>query len=259
MRCMYRFSKSILLTGVAVIASAAVVLGSQQPADLGLHPIAAVESRKVWQVNGEKAFLYKSKMAIDADGAPNTYHPVSDFGIDDLFNGGTPGNWWAVVTDTGEPDGLPIFQGPDDPAPGYYVSTTSLMDLTRPVRDPARYVDATKIPFFVLPMAVIKAGDAHLGDFAVVYNSHNNRLAYAIFADEGPPNLLGEGSIALANQLKINPNARNGGIADGIVFLVFPRSGNEKPRSVREINREGSKLFKAWGGLKQLRALVPVL
>jgi hypothetical protein len=34
-----------------------------------------------------------------------------------------PGNWWALVTRNGRP----IVQGADDPAPGFYVSTTTLV------------------------------------------------------------------------------------------------------------------------------------
>lgn len=71
--------------------------------------------------------------------------------------------------------------------------------------------------------------------------------------------MIGEGSIALAKSLKINPDARNGGIANGIVFLVFPHSGNEKPRSVRDIRKEGSKLFNTWGGLNLLKTLISSL
>ena len=69
------------------------------------------------------------------------------------------------------PDGTPVVQGPDDPAPGYYVSTTALEDRTRAVTDPRRYVDSNEIPFVVLPYD--QRGDARLGDFGVVVNRAN--------------------------------------------------------------------------------------
>lgn len=37
-------------------------------------------------------------------------------------NAGRPDNWWGIVTRHGEP----VIQGANDPAPGCYVSTTSL-------------------------------------------------------------------------------------------------------------------------------------
>lgn len=220
-----------------------------------LNVIATIENSRVCQRAGDTAFLFKGKMAVDADGAPNTYHPISDMGLDDLANGGRPGNWWAVVTDNGQPDGQPILQGPNDPAPGFYVSTTSLMDETKPVTDPHRYVDATAIPFFVLPPPIIKLTDSRLGDFAVVWNTQNDKIAYAIFADVGPFEKIGEGSIALAKALGINPDARNGGTGQGIVYLVFPRSGNEKPRPAKVIDKETKRRLKSWGGLSRLKTL----
>ena len=90
---------------------------------------------------------------------------------------------------------------PDDPAPGFYVSSTSLQDKTKDRTDPLRYVDATQIPYIVLPSAVRTNLGAQLGDFAVVINSQSGQLAEAIFADIGPWGKIGEGSIALANNL----------------------------------------------------------
>ena len=82
-------------------------------------------------------------MTIDADGAPNAYHP-DNTGLDDLKNAGAPGYWEGLAKDK---DGEPFVQGPDDPFPGYYVSATALADRSKPVNDPTRYVDASKIPF----------------------------------------------------------------------------------------------------------------
>jgi hypothetical protein len=39
--------------------------------------------------SGQTAFFYQSKMSIDADGAPNAYHP-DNIGLDDLKNAGYP-------------------------------------------------------------------------------------------------------------------------------------------------------------------------
>src|ERR1019366_5819990 len=100
----------------------------------------------IGRLPGSTAFFYESGMTIDADGAPNAYHPDNS-GLDDLTNAGTPGNWEGLAKDR---NGEPFVQGPGDPFPGYYVSSTALADRTRPVRDPLRYVDASNIPYVVL-------------------------------------------------------------------------------------------------------------
>jgi hypothetical protein len=96
-----------------------------------------------------------------------------------------------------------------------------------------------------------------LGDFAAAIHSKNRRLSYAIFADIGPAGKLGEGSIALLQSLGQNPfvgNKARRGIDDDILYVVFPGSGNGKPRASAEINAEGEKLFKNWGGMTRIAA-----
>jgi hypothetical protein len=204
----------------------------------------------IWHVPGDTAFFYEAGMTIDADGAPNAYHP-DNIGLDDLANAGSPGNWYGLAKDA---DGEPFVQGPDDPFPGYYVSATALADRTKSVNDPTRYVDASKIPFIVLPGAMARQIGARPGDFAAVFNQRNGQGSYAIFGDVGPSDRIGEGSVALAENLGIRSDARNGGARRGILFLVFPGSGNGRPRPVEEINSEAEKLLQAWGGASQLAA-----
>jgi hypothetical protein len=73
-----------------------------------------------------RGFFYKSGLAIDADGAARANHPNDQLGLDSLAHAGHRGNWWALVTDNEKTSGTPVVQGPADPAPGYYVSTTAL-------------------------------------------------------------------------------------------------------------------------------------
>lgn len=204
----------------------------------------------VWDVENGNAVMFQSGMTIDADGAPNAYNP-DNTGLDDLANAGEPGHWGGIVADG---DGEPLVQGPDDPYPGYYISCTSLADWTKPFNDPSRYVDASKIPYIVLPGELSRQIGARLGDFAVVVNARNGNSAYAIFADIGT---MGEGSVALANQLGIWSDARRGGTRGGILYLVYPGSGNHHPRSLDEINSETGKLFESWGGMKKLSSCTP--
>jgi len=196
----------------------------------------------IGRLPGSSAFFYESGMTIDADGAPNAYHPDNS-GLDDLANAGTPGMWEGLAKDS---DGQPYIQGPSDPFPGYYVSATALADRSKPVNDPARYVDASKIPFVVLPGKMARQLGARPGDFAAVFNERNGKSSSAIFGDVGPSDRIGEGSVALAEKLGIRSDARNGGTRRGILYLVFPGSGTGRPRTIDEINGETQRLLQQW-------------
>jgi len=204
----------------------------------------------IWRLPGSSALFFEAGMTIDADGAPNAYHP-QNLGLDDLANAGEPGHWMSLVKDE---NGEPVVQGPGDPFPGYYVSTTALSDRSKSAADPYRYVDASKIPYIVLPRGVSRDEGARLGDFAVVFNLRNGKSSHAIFADVGPMESMGEGSIALAENLGVRSDPRRGGTRGGILYIVFTGSGNGKPRSLEEINDQAEKLFEAWGGPGQLAA-----
>lgn len=211
----------------------------------------------VWSTLGHsRAMIYKSGFAVDADGAFRAYHPDDASGLDALRHAGHPGNWWALVTDSEKKSGRPILQGEGDPAPGFYVSTTALYDPDNPnVRDPKRYVDAAEIPYVVLHPRALHF--AKLGDFATVVNLKNGKIAGAIVADESAARLpVGEGSMALADALGIDSDPRTGGLDKdkNIVYVVYPGSGNGRPREAEEIAAEGERLFEAWGGLKRVKA-----
>jgi len=195
----------------------------------------------VYHLRGDSAFFFSAGMAIDADGAPNAYN-AENSGLDDLSNAGEPGHWDGVLQDR---DGNPLIQGPDDPFPGYYISCTALADWTKDRLDPTRFVDASKIPYIALPGDLARQTGARLGDLTAVYNMRNGKYSYAIFADIGA---LGEGSIALADDLGLWPDARRGGTWGGIVYVVFPGSGNHRPKTLGEINALTGDLFQSWGG-----------
>jgi hypothetical protein len=88
----------------------------------------------------------------------------------------------------------------------------------------------------------------------MVFNLQNGKSSPAIYADTGPADRIGEGSIALAENLGLWPDARSGGTTRGILFLVFPGSGDGRPKRVEEIESEAEHLFQAWGGNDQLTA-----
>src|SRR5262249_42071700 len=158
-------------------------------------------------------------------------------------------------TDNNRRDGNPVVQGPDDPAPGYYISTTALQDTSKRVSDPRRYVNSAEIPYIALPPRF--GHGVALGDVVVVLNESSASIAFAIFADIGPPDSIGEGSIALASLLGVNPSPKKGGTKSGIAYVLFPHSGSGRPMSSSEIHDVGSARFEKWGGQERLTACFP--
>ncbi len=128
----------------------------------------------VWKAARYDVFFFETGMTIDADGSPHAYHP-DNTGIDDNAHGkDEKGKWVGIVLANRKP----YIQNATDPAPGYYVSTTSLYDKTRRRTDPQRYVDSERIPYLALPRQVMHPdGDcrrdakACLGDIAIVRNT----------------------------------------------------------------------------------------
>jgi peptidoglycan hydrolase-like protein with peptidoglycan-binding domain len=206
-----------------------------EPADTSTSVVTTIAGVKVNKLGDGSAVFYTAGMMIDADGAYRAYHPGNK-GLDYLANGGKPGNWWALVTDNGRPSGEPIVQGPNDPAPGFYISTTSLEDANFNRKDPRRYVDSETIPYIVLPGG--KLGGAKLGDLALLINLETKTQVKAIVADAGPPKKLGEASIATAAAL-LGPgkgNPKNGGTERKIIrYIVFSGSGDGRPKTAVEI------------------------
>jgi len=215
-------------------------------------------TRPRYVVKGRSGFFYKSGFNIDADGSPRAFHPVSRKGLDDLEYAGHKGNWWGILTNNGETSGRPIVQGKHDPAPGFYISPTALEDTTKRETDPRRFADAERVPYIVLTGTKAQYFNAKYGDYAVAYNSRNGKWAYAMCGDEWPQIKIGEGSIALAKRLGIPANPRDGGVDDGVWFLVFPGSRKTPWRaeeSVAQTDANAAIAFQKWGGIAQLKAL----
>ncbi len=202
-----------------------------------------------WKVSGKSGLAFKSGMSIDADGSPRAYHP-NNTGLDALGNAGRPGNWWGIATNS---SGKPYVQGPKDPAPGHYVSTTALVDGRYAASDPRRYVDSEKVPFIAIPPQLRDQG-VKLGDLVAVRNDKTGKTVFAVVADIGPRTHQGEGSIKLAKELGLNADARRGGVGSGISYVVFPGSKQSWPLTHEQIQAAGARAYAAWGGDAQLTA-----
>lgn len=105
-----------------------------------------------------------------------------------------------------------------------------------------RSVNAETVPYFVLPGGQYKHLGIKLGDIAAV--RYNGKVAFAVFADVGPRHKLGEGSIALAQELGIPASPRTGGVRGGVEYMVFPGSGNGTPGDARRNFYAGAQILR---------------
>jgi hypothetical protein len=250
---------AILILAVVTLLSAVQLYGQKTgaPVDLGkvegppaedscvrTPELFALKQRDlaVYKVNG--AVLFTAGMTIDADGAPNAYGPRNK-GLDYTANARGARGWVALVTNT---KGQPVIQR-SGRYRGYYVSTTSLQQPNvRDPRNPRKYLDATRIPFIALPPDFARMYGISLGDLAVVTNTANGLSAYAVFGDVSPRGRIGEGSIALARELKIPSNPRHDSALSGVTYLVFPGSSRRTWKSItRERTRASTApLYHKW-------------
>jgi hypothetical protein len=168
------------------------------------------------------------RMDVDVDGAPTAYGPRSKHTLDYLRNAHTMGDRNAPIVGyllEDKPPHDPVVQGPNDPAPGYYVSQTAFEDESiANERDPRRYVDATKISYVVLGDRAERMG-ARLGDFVAVYSRRTHRAAFGIVGDSGNPS-GDEGSLHLLRALGYPfKDGKDDSVEDPeIVIRFYPRS-----------------------------------
>ena len=178
-------------------------------------------------LNPDGSYTFVAGMTIDADGANGhdgsgrgAYGPPGTQPLDYLANAGHEGNWWGIVT----VNGRPVVQHDGDPAPGYYVSTTSYQWEGFAITDPARYLDSAIELFIVVPnhWRRLMPGIV-LGCRATVHDSLTGREAECIVGDFGPRNHIGEGSIALAKFFGLNADPKRGGVqSERFTYTFYP-------------------------------------
>ena len=225
------------------------------------------QTTDVWQVRGQKSAYFLSKLEIDADGAPRAYHPLDR---NPPANAGRAFDWLANLGSS-DRHGIQGEDGAVGPAPGFVISATSVMDGRYPVKDTRRYVDASSIPYVVLPKGAfpLPTGCTTLenGCVVCVVDTKTGGYSGAIFADVG--RAVGEGSIRLAQRLGLNPFSPSrwpkvvgfsGDANDRRFFhLVFPDAKIAAPWPVEEIQAQADALFESWGGAARLKAIIPRL
>jgi hypothetical protein len=85
------------------------------------------------------------------------------------------------------------------------------------------WLDAAALPYVVIPLPSSRfdysAHGIQLGSVvAVIYGG---KVAYGVFGDEGPEDIIGESSYAMAASLGIDPDPANGGTDGPVTYIVF--------------------------------------
>jgi hypothetical protein len=249
-----------MMAGMVLLCSAdrlASQTGSNGVKTLFVHVSPSTQKKTpVFRRTGASAVVYFSGMTIDADGAPNAYHPDDRPGLDALKNAGGDDKWWALVVGA---DGKPVVQRSGE-FKGYFLSMTWLTseDDRYSRIDPEYWVDARKVPYVAIPYSVLRATGIVKGDLAYVINGKTKKSSVAIVADMGTENTLGEGSIALARAVGVKScDPRVGGQEAGIAYVVFPRSAAQIrwPREMEEMQSAAAARFQEWGGEEALADL----
>lgn len=197
------------------------------------------------------AVCYKSGCAINADGSPHAYAPDGSglTALDYLANAGSPGNWWGIACDE---NGNPYIQSPWHHAPGYYVSTTALIDPAFAAHHPNRYLDSERYAFSVIPGG---KDFAKLGDVGLALNTQSGDNMYFALGDVGPQGQIGEGSMLLGRCLGLNPSPKTGGTSKRIIaWVILPNS--DPGFSYWEVKcKRAIGLVNKWGGLARLKEI----
>jgi Fungal chitosanase of glycosyl hydrolase group 75 len=273
-----------LMLSVALLPSAPA-----QATTCGKTPAGTFNGKAVWKADSGVGFK-SAGLAVDADGAPNSYQ-VDGNGLSFTCDGVTaigstpdtdPKHWqekcragWARARATGDYSKLSIFgfqtdtrntplvQKVGDPLPDIgFISTTSVPVSDGPSGAQRHWVDATQIPYVVLSRSFINKFGVSAGDVALVFRPKTGKASFAVYGDGGK---LGEASVRLHQDLGSNPIVTHSGIArakrgidDTIVTIVFPGYTThptvdaEKWRS--EIERFGAKALAGWGGSDRVKA-----
>jgi hypothetical protein len=224
-------------------------------------------------------FFATTHQRVDADGAPNAYHPsdvngtacpATGRGLDCPANAGYRSNsgsgntsWWRDVLVPDPNNNAVAYRQRSGPHAGFFVSQTSLRNVGfAGPRDPRSYVDAATVPYVVMPSTFHSmAGTGTMGDIGFALHLDNGRSTPFVFGDaKGSAAHLGEASIAFWRALGgPNPNPRNGtGMPQGrVAYVVFPRSRLAAnlgwPIDLDRLRAEATARLAQIGGIEALR------
>jgi hypothetical protein len=215
----------------------------------GVSPCPNLKGFRKLVENGHPAIEVLIKMNVDVDGAPTAYGPPGKKALDIDAHARAPkesphpGSIVGYMTES--VGGPPTIQGPQDPAPGYFVSQTDFADKNnKRMEDPRRYVDAARINY-VVQGRIAKQTGVQLGDFVTAYSCRTGKSAFAIVGDSGNESGA-EGSLALVRALGYDIRD---GIKDSvddreIVLHYYPKSNPQKQffKTQAELDQAAEKL-----------------
>lgn len=104
-------------------------------------------------------------------------------------------------------------------------------------------LNADKTNYIALAPGWAEAKGLKLGDIAAV--QYKGKTAFAVYGDNYKGNEIhGEGSVALAKALGINPDGVKGGVTSGVHYTVYPGSNKQLKNSVdqKKIDQIGQSL-----------------
>jgi len=107
---------------------------------------------------------------------------------------------------------------------------------------------ASSTHYFVIPLPSSRFSYSAQGikpgtTAAIIFN---NKIVYAVFADEGPNNIIGEASYATARDLGIDPNPNTGGADSGVTYIVFKNAVPSPVENNSAITAKGQAAAAAW-------------
>ncbi|MYS23838.1 hypothetical protein GTW78_27775 [Streptomyces sp. SID4948] len=108
--------------------------------------------------------------------------------------------------------------------------------------------DVTHYYVIPLPSSRFNYQSAGISPGSVAAVVYNNKVVYAVFADEGPDDIIGEGSYSLATALGIDPNPATGGTEGPVTFIVFPGKVPNPVENNTTIDSVGSSAATTWVG-----------
>jgi chitodextrinase len=126
--------------------------------------------------------------------------------------------WWKADMDI-DCDGVRTTQCNENTDPFFQADTSAHQSNGQPM-------NAATMPYMVIPSpsSRFNFGNHNIALGAVVAVIFNNQVEYAVFADTGPVDIIGEASFATAQALGIDPDPATGGSDGPVAYIVFQGS-----------------------------------